>query len=52
MKKIRLLLKKFVKIKKEKVLIPTLNGHFLENRHALITGGGSRNRLFYSRVIY
>lgn len=38
---IKLILKKFIKVKKEKVLIPCLEGHFLENRCAFITGGSS-----------
>lgn len=41
MDKIKSLLKKFVKIKKEKVLVPCLEGHYLEGRCALVTGGGS-----------
>ena len=41
MKIIKSILKKFVKIKKEKILIPCLEGHFLENRCAFITGGSS-----------
>ena len=32
---------KFVRIKKEKVLVPCLEGHLLDNRKALITGGSS-----------
>ena len=35
------ILKKFVRVKKEKVLIPCLEGHFLDGRCALITGGSS-----------
>lgn len=38
---IKSILKKFIKVKKEKVLIPCLEGHFLENRCAFITGGSS-----------
>lgn len=41
MSKIKPILKKFVKIKKEKVIIPCLEGHFLDNRCAFITGGSS-----------
>lgn len=41
MKKIKSLLKKFIRVRKEKVLIPVIEGNFLENRCALITGGGS-----------
>lgn len=33
--------KKLTKIEKEKVLIPCLEGHYLENRCAFITGGSS-----------
>lgn len=35
------ILKKIISKKKEKVLIPCIEGHFLDNRCALITGGGS-----------
>lgn len=38
---IKRILKKFVRVKKEKVLIPTLEGSFLNDRCALITGGSS-----------
>lgn len=38
---IKVILKKFIKIKKEKVIIPCMEGHFLENRCALVTGGTS-----------
>ncbi len=33
--------KKFVRVKKEKVLIPCLEGNLLDNRNAFITGGSS-----------
>lgn len=33
--------KKLVKVKKEKVLIPCLEGQYLQGRKALITGGSS-----------
>lgn len=36
-----ILKKKLTKIEKEKVLIPSLEGHYLDNRCALITGGSS-----------
>lgn len=35
------ILKKFIIVKKEKILIPCLEGHYLEGRCALITGGSS-----------
>ena len=38
---IKKFLKKFVKVKKEKVLIPCLEGNLLNDRCALITGGSS-----------
>ena len=38
---IKKILKKFVRVKKEKVLIPILEGSFLKDRCALITGGSS-----------
>lgn len=38
---VRKLKSKIVKIKKEKVLIPCIEGKYLENRYALITGGSS-----------
>ena len=38
---IKKILKKFVKVKKEKVLIPCLNGDLLNNKYAVITGGSS-----------
>lgn len=38
---IKSFLKKFVKIKKEKVLIPCIEGHYLDGRCALITGSSS-----------
>lgn len=41
MSKIKSILKRFIKVKKEKVLIPCLEGHFLDNRCAFITGGTS-----------
>ena len=41
MSKIKSILKRFVKVRKEKVLIPCLEGHFLDNRCAFITGGSS-----------
>ena len=33
--------RKIIRIEKQKVLIPILEGHFLEGRSALITGGNS-----------
>ena len=33
--------KKLVRVKKEKVIIPCLEGHILEGRKALVTGGSS-----------
>jgi len=42
LKKIRRILKKkLVKVVKEKVIIPYIIGHYLDNRTALITGGSS-----------
>ena len=41
MSKIKSILKKMFRIKKEKVLIPCIEGHYLEGRCALITGGSS-----------
>lgn len=38
---IEFLSKKLVKIKKEQIFIPCLEGHFLDGRMALITGGSS-----------
>ncbi len=40
-KLIKKLIKKLCIVKKEKVLIPVLEGHYLDNRCALITGGSS-----------
>lgn len=41
MNQLKRILKKFVKIKKEKILIPFLEGHYLDGRCAFITGGSS-----------
>ncbi len=41
MAKIKRLLKKMVRVKKEKILIPTLEGNYLTGRCAFITGGSS-----------
>lgn len=41
MSKIKKILKRIFTIKKEKVLIPCLEGHYLDNKCALITGGSS-----------
>ena len=41
MRIIEFLSKKLVKIKKEQIFIPCLEGHFLDGRMALITGGSS-----------
>ena len=41
MKKIKTILKKIFRIKKEKVLIPYIKGHYLDNKCALITGASS-----------
>lgn len=38
---VKFLKQKLIKVKKEKILIPCLEGHFLENRCALITGSSS-----------
>ncbi len=41
MSKVKSILKRMLRIKKEKVLIPCIEGHFLDGRCALITGGSS-----------
>lgn len=39
--KLKNILKRFIRVRKEKIIIPSIEGHYLDNRCALITGASS-----------